>query len=70
MQITATQTFLHGRDRYEDGETYDVPDHLAGYFVAVGWATSDDIETPQEERLDIVDLDVADGRHTSTTKER
>lgn len=60
MNITATTTFLHGRDRYEEGEDYDVDTALAGYFVGNGWATSESrsaraLVTEQEVTLDIHD---------------
>jgi hypothetical protein len=58
--ITANQPFLHGHDRYEEGEDYDVDDALGTYFVMSGWATSDEVpgvaDSPPE-----VDLDVHDG---------
>ena len=41
-QLTAITTFKHGHETYEEGQTYDVPDVLAGYFVANGWADADD----------------------------
>lgn len=58
MKITANQVFLHGEDRYEAGETYDVPDALGGYFVGVGWADADGIETGSTP--DVVDLEPHD----------
>jgi len=56
MQITANQVFLHGGERYEAGETYDVPDALGGYFVGVGWADAEGLETgstPDEHDLEV-----------------
>lgn len=41
-RITATTTFLHERDRFEEGDVRTVPAELAAYFVAQGWASSDD----------------------------
>lgn len=57
--ITATQTFLDGRDRYEEGKRYTRIDPAkAAYFVQNGWATSDDVDEvlgprPQDVTLDI-----------------
>lgn len=45
MEITPNQPFLHGGERYEPGETYDVDDALGGYFVGNGWATAEGLET-------------------------
>ena len=58
MKITPNQDFLHGHDRYVKGEEYDVPPELAGYFVGVGWADSDEIDGPTEPSPAEVDLDV------------
>ena len=57
-RITATTTFLHGTDRFEDGTDHEVPDGVAAYFVANGWAESADVAVelgpaPQEVTLDI-----------------
>lgn len=38
MKIKATTTFMHGKDRFEEGQEYDVPDGPGFYFVANGWA--------------------------------
>jgi hypothetical protein len=57
MKITATQTFLDDRDRYEEGEEYEVDDTKAGYFIGNGWAQGPDGYTGpgsnQEVTLDI-----------------
>jgi hypothetical protein len=68
MQITATQTFRHGYETYEEGETYDVLAELAGYFVGVGWATSPDIESPGEPQPAETTLDVDDATHDQATE--
>ena len=57
--IVATQTFLHGTERYEEGQRYTrIDPALAAYFVQNGWATSDDVADvlgpqPQDVTLDI-----------------
>jgi hypothetical protein len=58
MQIKAVQVFLDGRDRFEPGKLYDVPDFKAGAFIANGWAVALDgsgqpAPQPQDIRLDI-----------------
>ncbi len=53
MRITATQTFLHGRKRYEDGEKYTVDDALAAYFVGNGWAAGPDGYTGPGSEADV-----------------
>lgn len=58
IPITPNQTFLHGTDRYEPDETYEVTEAEAFYFAANGWidvpAGVDDI---REVSLDIHDAD-------------
>ena len=41
MQIIPNQPFLHEKVRYEPGQTYDVDEALAGYFVGNGWADAE-----------------------------
>jgi hypothetical protein len=38
MRIECTTTFLHGRERFERGDIFTVPDAVAGYFIKNGWA--------------------------------
>lgn len=66
MQITANQVFLHGGQRYEAGETYEVSDGDGTYFVNVGWATAEGLETGTPP--DSVDLDVHTGSHEAKTE--
>jgi hypothetical protein len=65
MQITANQVFLHGEDRYEAGQTYDVAPELATHFVLAGWADSPDVTPPGHDSAasDVVTLDVHDAGH-------
>lgn len=44
MRIECTTTFLHGRERFERGDIFTVPDAVAGYFIKNGWAK--DVGTP------------------------
>ena len=57
MKFTATTTFLHGTERYEEGKEYEEPSALAGYFIGCGWASSDsktaEVLQPQTVTLDI-----------------
>ena len=38
MIIKAKCVFLHGRQRFEAGQLYDVPEGPGYYFCASGWA--------------------------------
>lgn len=38
MRIECTTTFLHGRERFEKGDIFTVPDERGAYFVSYGWA--------------------------------
>lgn len=63
-RITAATTFLHGRDRYTEGDVRTVPAELAAYFVAQGWATSDD-DLPAHTGPPPADGDVTLGIHNA-----
>lgn len=66
-KITATTSFKHGTDVFEEGVEYDVSEGLAIYFCNVGWACSDDASAepqPQDVTLEIQDVVV----ETSTPK--
>ena len=47
MRIIANQTFLHDVTRYKEGQSYDVSDMLAGYFIGNGWASVSEGSTPK-----------------------
>lgn len=49
MKITPTQRFRDGRDTYEPGEEYEVPDMDGAFFVRNGWATSPNYTPPGVE---------------------
>lgn len=38
MRIECTTTFLHGRERFEKGDIFTVPDADAAYFIGNKWA--------------------------------
>lgn len=67
VQITAATTFLHDRDRFEEGETFDVADGLAAYFVAAGWATTGDVEGIVGAAPQDVTLDIEPGDHSTAS---
>jgi hypothetical protein len=59
-KITALTTFLDNRDRFEEGETYDVSPELAFYFARNGWAKTEGVnavEQPQDVTLEINNAD-------------
>lgn len=52
--IVPNQTFLHGRDRYEAGKTYEVSSKEAAYFQAQGWVDGGAaLDGDQDVTLDI-----------------
>lgn len=60
VTVKPTQAFLHGRDRYEEGQEYEVSSEDASYFKAHGWveggaAASGD----QDVTLDIENVNVS-----------
>lgn len=57
MKITANQTFLDDRDRYEEGEEYEVPIEKGYYFCRLGWAHSAEM-AEVEPSLEPVDIEV------------
>ena len=64
MRITPNQAFLHGTVRYEPDEEVDVEPELGRYFVAQGWADSEDADAAipndgaQEVALDIENIEL------------
>ena len=60
MRIECTTTFLHGADRFEQGDIRSVPDELGAYFIAQGWANN-----PGELPSADVTLDVHNSIHAS-----
>lgn len=58
MRIEATDTFLHGKDRYEKGKEYEVPEGEGFYFVMNGWAQDLDAKETVTPVAEAVDLDI------------
>lgn len=61
MKITPKSKIRQGRDTYEEGVEYDVPDSIGGFFVLSGWATSPDLDVNPVPQPANVELDVANG---------
>ena len=62
MRIHCTATFLHGRDRFEEGDTRTVSDEDARYFIGNGWATEIGGD-PVESAAGDVTLDIKKSTH-------
>jgi hypothetical protein len=64
VNIIPNQTFLDGRNRYEEGKVYDVADGLAVYFSRMGWASAPDLDgvEPDDQPLEVT-LDIASASH-------
>lgn len=58
MRILALDTFLHGKNRYEKNEKYEVPDDEGFYFCMNGWAQDQDAKETVNPVADAVDLDI------------
>ncbi len=83
MNIVATQEFLHGRIRFQQGQTYDVPGNLGEYFISQQWARAatdqdspvshynwQDLETDAPDTHRIGEpLEIQDATLFSTSKE-
>lgn len=69
MKIECLTTFLDGKDRYHEGETRLVDDHIGARFVAAGWArdTEGKVATGDSSAQE-VNLDVQNGRHVTGSK--
>lgn len=50
MRIEALETFLHGKDRYDQGDVCLVTDAEGEYFVRNGWARDVDGDVPTGDR--------------------
>ena len=62
MKINATQTFLDGTDRYEEGTEYDVTPGAGEYFVRNGWASANDATVAKRLQPQNVTLDIHSGK--------
>ena len=63
MRIECTTTFLHGRERFERGDIFTVPDADAAYFIKNGWAKEVGALDPREVPAEPVTLDVQSVSH-------
>lgn len=67
MRITCTTTFLHGRDRYEQGDTRTVSDEDGAYFISNGWAAEGGSD-PVPAAAGDVTLAIHDAAHDQEAK--
>lgn len=59
MRIECTTTFLDGRESFEKGDIFTVPDAEAAYFVKNGWAKAvNTSDLPPNPPAEPVTLDV------------
>lgn len=54
-RIKPNQTFLHERDRFEQGQVYRVDINLARYFARNGWLEGSDPVLPTTAALEVDD---------------
>lgn len=59
--IIPNQSFKHGTQTYEAGESYEVPEAEAYYFTQVGWVGGEPKVTGETHDLEIHDLKVKAG---------
>lgn len=53
--IVPNQTFRHGTETFEAGESYEVADELAYYFKMVGWVGGEPQPTGENTTLEVHD---------------
>lgn len=63
MRIECTTTFLDGRERFEKGDIFTVPDADGARFVKAGWAKMVGAPDQQPAPIDPVTLDVQSMSH-------
>lgn len=63
MRIECTTTFLHGRERFEAGDTFTIGDEAGAYFVKNGWAKQVGTEQPAPVPQAPVDLQIDSVQH-------
>lgn len=63
MRIECLMPFKEGRESFEKGDIFTVPDAVAGYFIKNGWAKG--VGTPDlfPDSADPVTLDVQSASH-------
>lgn len=71
MKIEILETFLDGRDRYEEGEVREVSDEFGVYFCGCGWAQSPlgEVVTGARQESGDVRLDVRGSGHKQVASE-
>lgn len=63
MRIECTTIFLDGRERFEKGDIFTVPDADAARFIKNGWAKEVGAPDPVVTPADPVTLDVQSVSH-------
>lgn len=71
MKIEILETFLDGRDRYENGEVREVSEDSGAYFCGCGWAKdmSGNVQTAERQKNGEVRLDIRGSNHNQTASE-
>jgi len=64
MRIECTTTFLDGRERFEKGDVFTIPDADAARFLKHGWAKEVGAPESAATPSDPVTLDVQGVEHT------
>ena len=68
MRIECLTTFLDGRERFEKGDIFTVPDGDGARFVAAGWSKKVGDETPAAEPGQVADLEIQNVMQTQEVK--
>ena len=63
MRIECLMSFKDGRERYEKGDIFTVPDAVAGYFIKNGWAKEVGAPDPAAAPAEPATLDVQSIAH-------
>jgi hypothetical protein len=63
MRIECTTTFLDGRERFEKGDIFTVPDADAAYFIGNKWAKEVGAPDPEPNPAEPATLDVQGVSH-------
>lgn len=63
MRIECLMPFKEGRESFEKGDIFTVPDAVAGYFIKNGWAKEVGGPAPELAPTDPVTLDVQGMSH-------
>ena len=63
MRIECLMPFKEGRESFEKGDIFTVPDAVAGYFIGNKWAKEVGAPDPREAPAEPVTLDVQSIAH-------